>query len=272
MLHYGFDGWFVNVEHPLDAAAGQPAALVALVAQLTAAVHAAHPDGVVLWCVAGMCVRACARHEGTHGHCAHTCGRYDSVTQDGVLDWQNGVTTANARFLDACDGLFTNYTWRTEQPLASAARAGARRWDVYTGVDVFGRGTYGGGGWAVHAVRYTRFSVLLAHWPYGVCVPLPFIHGLRRVSVSVWGGAGWGGQALDVIAEAGTSVALFAPGWTWEVEAGHGGRPPLPLAEPPPPCCRCRGDARARTTMAGAAHVLHQFLPGPWPASLHSRT
>ncbi len=33
------------------------------------------------------------------------------------------------------------------QPAASAALAGARRFDVYTGIDVFGRDTFGGGGY-----------------------------------------------------------------------------------------------------------------------------
>jgi len=75
-----------------------------------------------------------------------SCCRYDSVTADGRLDWQNGLTAANAIYFGQCDGIFTNYTWKPHQPMESAERAGLRRHDIYTGIDVFGRGSYGGGG------------------------------------------------------------------------------------------------------------------------------
>ena len=49
-------------------------------------------------------------------------------------------------FFDLCDGIFLNYNW-TESGLAgSHDLAGDRRGEVYVGVDVFGRGCYGGGG------------------------------------------------------------------------------------------------------------------------------
>ena len=137
---------------------------------------------------------------------------------DGALDWQNGLNAANAPFFDACDGLFTNYTWQTAQPLASAAHAAspARRRAIYTGIDVFGRGTYGGGGFAVHAVRPTTSTIVFTGTPTAhpharyLCVPR---------------------KALDVILEARTSVALFAPAWTWEVASGKGATPPRPLSD-----------------------------------------
>eukprot|EP00955_Chlamydomonas_euryale_P076275 362599-Chlamydomonas_euryale.AAC.3 len=45
------------------------------------------------------------------------------------------------------DGLFTNYAWTADAPRAAAAAAGARAAGVFFGTDVWGRGTYGGGGW-----------------------------------------------------------------------------------------------------------------------------
>ena len=115
-----------------------------------------------------------------------------------------GLTLRNQVFFEACDGIFTNYTWKREEPANSGmyvcmyvciyiptyvhqihqssssppiiviipgGRAGlSRRYDVYMGIDAFGRNTYGGGGYDVNV-------------------------------------------ALEVIRNAGTSAALFAPGW-----------------------------------------------------------
>ena len=39
---------------------------------------------------------------------------------------------------------------QAETPGAAAAEAGERRTDVYMGIDVFGRGTYGGGQLSTH--------------------------------------------------------------------------------------------------------------------------
>lgn len=49
-------------------------------------------------------------------------------------------------FFDACDGIFLNYFWTPENIANSALAAGDRTCDVYVGIDVFGRSTYGGGG------------------------------------------------------------------------------------------------------------------------------
>ncbi|KAK7385790.1 hypothetical protein VNO78_31651 [Psophocarpus tetragonolobus] len=49
---------------------------------------------------------------------------YDSITINGDLEWQN-----------------------QDYPKRSAAVAGDRKFDVYMGIDVFGRNTYGGGQW-----------------------------------------------------------------------------------------------------------------------------
>ena len=75
--------------------------------------------------------------------------RYDSVTKDGKLHWQDTLNNANQCFYDACDGIFINYTW-SEASVDQAKNAllanNLYNWSsVYFGIDVFGRNTYGGG-------------------------------------------------------------------------------------------------------------------------------
>lgn len=41
------------------------------------------------------------------------------------------------------------FTLQEKYPELSAAKAGERRFDVYMGIDVFGRKTFGGGEWSV---------------------------------------------------------------------------------------------------------------------------
>jgi len=38
--------------------------------------------------------------------------RYDSVTINGDLWWQNELNEYNKSFFDICDGIFTNYSWQ----------------------------------------------------------------------------------------------------------------------------------------------------------------
>lgn len=41
---------------------------------------------------------------------------YDSVTIDGKLNWQNNVNDKNIRFAEACTGIFLNYSWKEHYP------------------------------------------------------------------------------------------------------------------------------------------------------------
>ncbi|KAJ9539798.1 hypothetical protein OSB04_026304 [Centaurea solstitialis] len=68
----------------------------------------------------------------------------------GKLDWQDQLNDKNKPFFDICDGIFMNYTWKEDYPRSSAAVAGNRQFDVYMGIDVFGRGTYGDGQWTTN--------------------------------------------------------------------------------------------------------------------------
>ncbi|XP_027110733.1 cytosolic endo-beta-N-acetylglucosaminidase 1-like isoform X1 [Coffea arabica] len=118
----GFDGWLINMEVELDV--GQIPNLKEFVSHLTQTMHSSLPTSLVIW--------------------------YDSVTINGDLDWQNQLNDMNKPFFDLCDGIFVNYTWKETYPKESASVAGDRRFDVYMGIDVFGRNTYGGGEWTTN--------------------------------------------------------------------------------------------------------------------------
>ncbi|GAA5994155.1 uncharacterized protein JCM10292_001902 [Rhodotorula paludigena] len=170
----GFEGWLVNVEvelggdkHSLEAGSdGRDTAREHALALLTwlryfrAEISKRVPGGEVIW--------------------------YDAVTTQGRLAWQNAVTDLNLPFFEACDGIFLNYWWRPEHVALTARLIDGldpkRRKDVYFGIDVFGRGSYGGGGFetwrAIHTIA-----------------------------------AGQPGTP------SGFSTALFAPGWTVEAES-----------------------------------------------------
>ncbi|XP_048446369.1 cytosolic endo-beta-N-acetylglucosaminidase 1 isoform X2 [Pyrus x bretschneideri] len=115
----GFDGWLINMEVKLNS--DQVPNLKAFVSHLTQTTHSSVPGSLVIW--------------------------YDSVTADGELYYQNQLNEKNKPFFDICDGIFVNYIWEENYPRLSAAVAGNRKYDVYMGIDVFGRGTFGGGQW-----------------------------------------------------------------------------------------------------------------------------
>ena len=153
----GFDGWIVNIEN--DIHPSRTPRLLHFLTCLTTAMHAAVPhSGTVVW--------------------------YDAVTIHGVLEWQNTLNALNAPFFDVCDGIWINYTWERTTPAAvthhlrqgssggTTAHHSARKYDVYMGVDAFGRGSYGGGGLgcptALTAARSEGLSVALfaCAWPF----------------------------------------------------------------------------------------------------------
>ncbi|XP_065549422.1 cytosolic endo-beta-N-acetylglucosaminidase isoform X2 [Lathamus discolor] len=123
--HYRFDGWLVNMENTLSAAAVKN--LPPFLRHLTAQVHSAVPGGLVIW--------------------------YDSVLQNGTLKWQNELNQDNRVFFDACDGMFTNYNWKEEHLERTRALAGPRQTDVYIGIDVFARGDVISGGFDTNKVE-----------------------------------------------------------------------------------------------------------------------
>ncbi|KAL5488469.1 hypothetical protein ACEPAI_6587 [Sanghuangporus weigelae] len=82
---------------------------------------------------------------------------YDSVITTGALRWQDRLNSRNLSFFLASDSFFTNYTWPAQFPSLSAQYflgldskhlQGSNKslQDVYIGIDVWGRGSHGGGG------------------------------------------------------------------------------------------------------------------------------
>ncbi|XP_062231133.1 cytosolic endo-beta-N-acetylglucosaminidase 1-like isoform X3 [Phragmites australis] len=118
----GFDGWLINIEVKLEVQFIDN--LKEFVNHLTKTMHAAVPGSLVIW--------------------------YDAITVNGELDWQNKLNKYNKPFFDFCDGLFANYTWKKNFPQDSVAVAGNRKYDIYMGIDVFGRNTFGGGQWTTN--------------------------------------------------------------------------------------------------------------------------
>ncbi|KAK0532962.1 hypothetical protein OC834_002400 [Tilletia horrida] len=173
---------------------------------------------------------------------------YDSVTRDGLLQWQDAVTKENTPFLEVSDGIFTNYTWarpprpQIEQPdmpggpappasvdpaafaaaqsaLAALQRGDTvhpalqhsvaqldqlrrRRAEAYIGIDVFGRNCWGG----AQTWRSLDMIGSAAWWQWldPAIQDAPSTRTRTRAAMS------------SELAELGLSVALFAPGWTWE--------------------------------------------------------
>ncbi|XP_058140814.1 cytosolic endo-beta-N-acetylglucosaminidase isoform X2 [Dasypus novemcinctus] len=134
---FRFDGWLINIENSLSLAAvgNTPPFLQYLTTQL----HRQVPGGLVLW--------------------------YDSVVRSGQLKWQDELNAHNSAFFDSCDGFFTNYNWQEEHLARMLGPAGARRADVYVGVDVFARGNVVGGGFhtdkSLELIRKHGFSAAL---------------------------------------------------------------------------------------------------------------
>ena len=66
--------------------------------------------------------------------------RYDAVTMEGKLNWQNGLTNLNLPFFEESNAIFTNYTFKEDHLKASQKLSGDNSRRIYAGVDVFGRG------------------------------------------------------------------------------------------------------------------------------------
>ncbi|EOA29966.1 hypothetical protein CARUB_v10013078mg [Capsella rubella] len=148
----GFDGWLINIENEIDEE--QIPNLKEFVSHLTKVLHISTPGSLVIW--------------------------YDSVTIRGNLQWQDQLTELNKPFFDLCDGIFMNYTWKESYPELSAEVAGDRKFDVYMGIDVFGRGSFGGGQWTVNAAldllkRHNLSAAMFAPgWVYETAQPPNF--------------------------------------------------------------------------------------------------
>ncbi|KAH9853285.1 glycosyl hydrolase family 85-domain-containing protein [Lenzites betulinus] len=158
----GFDGYLLNIETALRGGVEQTRALTLWIAMLE---------------------RELKRTVGEHAHAMW----YDSVIVDGRLAWQDRLNSINLPFFLPSTAFFSNYTWRSHYPNATAqyllsldqdeSRRQKELHDLYIGVDVWGRGSHGGGGFGLYKA-------------------------LSHVDPK----------------SLGLSVALFGHAWTWESE------------------------------------------------------
>ncbi|XP_017887625.1 cytosolic endo-beta-N-acetylglucosaminidase [Ceratina calcarata] len=137
---YKFDGWLLNVENVIQRE--QINNLLYFVKYLTENIHQAIRDSEIIW--------------------------YDSVTSEGVLNWQNELNDKNVDFFLNCDGIYLNYNWTKTKLQNSRALAKSHNrsvHDVYAGLDVWGRGCPGGGGfnstYALERMRREELSVAI---------------------------------------------------------------------------------------------------------------
>ncbi|GAA5821211.1 hypothetical protein JCM10212_006775 [Sporobolomyces blumeae] len=188
----GFDGWLVNVEVELGGkqepdgtrrgAREHAQALLVWLVYLTNEMHKRVPGSQVMW--------------------------YDAVTVDGNLAWQNSVNDRNLPFFAACDSIFLNYFWRPPRIESTAAvviqQDSLASSDVYFGIDVYGRGSYGGGGFeSWRAFEAIERADKLPSSTSDPTQPTATPSALSRPASSF-------------------SIALFAPGWTVESsDLGH---------------------------------------------------
>ncbi|CAN6921477.1 unnamed protein product [Brassica oleracea] len=142
----------INIENEIDEE--QIPNLMEFVSHLTKVLHLSTPGALVIW--------------------------YDSVTIRGDLEWQDHLNNKNKPFFDLCDGIFMNYTWKESYPKLSAEVAGDRKYDVYMGIDVFGRGSFGGGQWTVNTAldllkrNNVSAAIFAPGWVYETAQPPNF--------------------------------------------------------------------------------------------------
>nr|VWP00370.1 AAA domain-containing protein [Ganoderma boninense] len=131
----GFDGYLLNFEAPLPGGVEQARALT-------------------LWI--SLLEQELKRKVGPHAEAMW----YDSVVVTGQLRWQDRLNSINLPFFLPATSFFSNYTWphpfpfMTAQYLLSLDQSIAPRpkllADIYMGVDVWGRGSHGGGGFGCY--------------------------------------------------------------------------------------------------------------------------
>ncbi|KAK6537950.1 hypothetical protein TWF694_010845 [Orbilia ellipsospora] len=124
--YYGFDGWLLNFEAHFPDSTYNLQDTIKFIEDLRIGCDKRVKGSQVVW--------------------------YDSLTIYNRVAYANGLSPANAPFFKASSALFTNYRWNPlTQLLTTAALSKSlnRSADVYMGIDIFGRGTFGGGGWGI---------------------------------------------------------------------------------------------------------------------------
>lgn len=102
----------------------------------------------------------------------------------------------------------------------SAALAGSRAHQVFTGIDIFGRGTYGGGGFTSSAAlaQINRYKTSVALFAPGWTFER---HGPSRIDFETTEDRFWTGKAFAELLENGDASEGNLNGWTVQ-NAGDG--------------------------------------------------
>ncbi|KAH8824582.1 glycosyl hydrolase family 85-domain-containing protein [Flagelloscypha sp. PMI_526] len=130
----GFDGYLLNFECPLQGGPEQARAVAEWIAVFRREMKKVVGDHAeVIW--------------------------YDSVIVNGQLRWQDRLNSINLPFFLPSTGFFGNYTWPSTYPAMTAqyflslapSHLGSKTLrDLYIGIDVWGRGSHGGGGFGCY--------------------------------------------------------------------------------------------------------------------------
>ncbi|OBZ65487.1 Cytosolic endo-beta-N-acetylglucosaminidase 2 [Grifola frondosa] len=131
----GFDGYLLNFECPLRGRLEQTRILAAWISLLEIELK---------------------RRVGSHAEAIW----YDSVVLTGDLRWQDRLNHYNLPFFIPSSGFFTNYTWPPHYPSLTAqyfisldpthlSRPKSLH-NIFVGIDVWGRGSHGGGGFGCY--------------------------------------------------------------------------------------------------------------------------
>ncbi|THD27800.1 Cytosolic endo-beta-N-acetylglucosaminidase [Fasciola hepatica] len=141
---------------------------------------------------------------------------YDSLTLSGKLEYQNALTGENKAFLDTgIDGIFLNYNWNDEllgrsQDTSGSANNSSR---VFVGVDCFGRGCPGGGGFGTPVALNMILNAMRNKF---ALLEVSTYHTAKLLAKNP-------SDSLPIVSsvqkrcpDRPLSVALFAPGWAFE--------------------------------------------------------
>jgi hypothetical protein len=124
----------------------------------------------------------------------NSISRYDALTKDNRISYQNGLNDRNIDFAATCGAVLTNYCWKENNALLSkevALKNGLPVEKVYFGIDV----------WAQNTVDF----------------------GLPRTTYpEIKGGGTNTGVAVGKLAEMGLSAGIFGPAWSFEHFPSHG--------------------------------------------------
>lgn len=134
---YKFEGWLINIENEISME--YIPHVIMFLRCLTKEMKSIHSNSLVIW--------------------------YDSVTKQGQLKWQNALNDKNVQFFQSCDAIYLNYIWTDEHLNQSLKFSDNRKFDVYAGVDIFGRDCWGGGGFntslAIEKISAFNLSIAL---------------------------------------------------------------------------------------------------------------